>query len=407
MIAPPPSSTCDVAIVGAGPAGLALAVALAQAGIASTVLERQGLHALAHPAEDGRDIALTHRARAILEALGLWQRLPAHEIAPLQRAEVRDGVSPLVLPFDASAQGHDALGWLVPNHRLREAAFAAADELPMVQLHADAAVVAFERSAGAATLTLENGHRISAALVVAADSRFSALRRMAGIGAQLLDFGRSAIVARIAHEHPHQGIAHECFRYGNTLAMLPMAGRQVSAVVTLPGDEAPEWMALSDADFAARVQQQFGDALGLLRPAGPRHVYPLVATYAHRFAGPRLALLGDTAVGMHPVTAHGYNFGLYGVQVLASELQRARRQRRPDAEALSAYERSHRRATLPVWLGTNAIVRLFTDDRAPARVLRRAVLQVARQLPPLRSAIARQLTGSGPAAYTSSHSLRT
>jgi 2-polyprenyl-6-methoxyphenol hydroxylase-like FAD-dependent oxidoreductase len=86
VIAPPPSSTCDVAIVGAGPAGLALAVALAQAGIASTVLERQGLHALAHPAEDGRDIALTHRARAILEALGLWQRLPAHEIAPLRQA---------------------------------------------------------------------------------------------------------------------------------------------------------------------------------------------------------------------------------------------------------------------------------------------------------------------------------
>ena len=129
--------------------------------------------------------------------------------------------------------------------------------------------------------------------------------------------------------------------------------------------------------------------------AGQRHSYPLVGVYAHRFAAARFALVGDAAVGMHPVTAHGYNFGLYGVEVMARELTRAKRLGRDlgDLAALLAYEREHRRVTWPIYMGTNAIVQLFTDDRAPARLLRGTVLGVARRLPPLRTLIARQLTG--------------
>lgn len=387
----------DMLIVGAGPAGLTLATALAQAGLRSTVLEQAPRSSLASPEEDGRDIALTHRSRRVLEELGLWQRLPDGAIAPLRRAEVRNGASPLVLPFDGRSDGHDALGWLVPNHLIRAAAHAAVSTLPAVRLVGDARVVGIAADANAATLTLEDGRRLSAPLVVAADSRYSNVRRLAGIGANWLDFGRTAIVCRIAHEGEHDGIAHECFLYGHTLAMLPMTGRQCSAVLTLRSDQVGEWLSLDDEAFAARLQAAFGTRLGRLHSPARRHAYPLVATYAHRFAGRRIALVGDAAVGMHPVTAHGYNFGLYGVEVLARELAAARR--RDDdsgaARALEAYEQAHRRATLPIYLGTNAVVRLFTDDRAPARALRSAVLQVARRLPPLRTLVARQLTGAG------------
>ncbi|MBL8327198.1 MAG: 5-demethoxyubiquinol-8 5-hydroxylase UbiM [Rubrivivax sp.] len=389
------STSPQVVIVGAGPAGLALAVALSQQGLRSTVLEQQPVEALADPPEDGRDIALTHRARRVLEQLGIWARLPADEVAPLCQAQVRDGVSPLVLPFSAQREGHEALGWLVPNHRIREAAFAAARQAPGVELLGDTTVTALERSAAEAAVRGAGGLRRAAPLVVAADSRFSAVRRMAGIGAQMLDFGRTAIVCRLQHEADHEGIAHECFRYENTLAILPMAGRQCSAVVTLPSDRAAQWLALPDAEFAARVQEQFGQRLGAMTVAAPRHSYPLVGVYAHRFVAPRFALVGDAAVGMHPVTAHGYNFGLYGVEVLARELARAHRLGHDVGAVapLQAYEREHRRTTWPIYVGTNALVRLFTDDRAPARLLRGAVLRVARQLPPLQAAIARQLTG--------------
>lgn len=394
-----PCRESDALIVGAGPAGLALAVALARAGLRSTVLEQAPLASLVNPAEDGRDIALTHRARRILETLGLWQRLPANEIAPLRQAQVRNGVSSLVLPFDARATGHEALGWLVPNHHIRAAAHAAALDEPLVQVQGDAQVVGLRVEDSHASLQLADGRTLTAPLVVAADSRFSTLRRMAGIGARMLDFGRTAIVCRVAHERDHEGIAHECFFYGHTLAMLPMAGRQSSAVLTLRSDQVAAWLALDENSFAQRLQAAFGDRLGRLHSPGLRHAYPLVATYAHRFVMPRVALVGDAAVGMHPVTAHGYNFGLYGVATLARELARSHRRDAALMPALQTYAREHRRTTLPIYLGTNAIVQLFTNDHAPARLLRGAALRAASVLPPLQELITRQLTGGEQPAH--------
>lgn len=388
----------DVLIVGAGPAGLALACALADGGFAPLLLEQQDRAALDDPPEDGREIALTHRARAILQRLGLWQRLAADDIAPLREARVTDGDRAAGLHFGGGAG--EPLGWLVPNHRIRAAGLAAALSRPAVQLQAGARVVALDRAADAATLTLADGRRLRAPLVVAADSRFSGTRRLAGIGAAMHDFGRSVVVGRLAHERPNQGIARECFRYGHTLALLPMNGDRVSAVVTVPADQANAWLALDDTSFAARIEAASGGWLGALRAAGPRHHYPLVGVYAHRFVAPRFALIGDAAVGMHPVTAHGFNFGLYGVEVLARELKQARD---PGSfDALRAFEAEHRRTTRPVYLGTNAVVALFTDDRPLARWTRRAVLAVSEQAPGLsrlvKGAITRQLTGAAAAA---------
>ncbi|RKT60449.1 ubiquinone biosynthesis UbiH/UbiF/VisC/COQ6 family hydroxylase [Azonexus fungiphilus] len=392
------SSNTDVIIVGAGPAGLALACALADAGIRSHVLEQNPADDLVQPPEDGRDIAMTHRARRIMTQLGLWARLPADEIAPLYRAQVTNGESPRHLMFDGNEDGHEQLGWLVPNHRIREACYAGAMARgEMITLSGDARVTALARNDREATVSLADGRRFSAPLVVAADSRFSSVRRMAGIGARSLDFGRTAIVCRMAHDIAHDGTAHECFLHGHTLAMLPMSGKQSSAVWTITSDKAGDLMAMSDADFTAAVSEAFGHRLGRMQQAGSRHAYPLVAVYAQRFWSTRFVLVGDSAVGMHPVTAHGYNFGLYGVEVLARELAAARQAGRDlgDSRALAAYAREHERTTLPIYLGTNIVVKLFTDDRQPARLLREAVVGLTNLLPPIRAAVTRQLTGDG------------
>lgn len=391
---------CDVLIVGAGPAGLALAAALADAGLAVQLLEQQTRAALDDPPDDGREIALTHRAREVMGTLGMWQRLSPDAISLLREARVMDGDSPSTLRFGVDSRNDGAnLGWLVPNHQIRRAALAAALARESVRLETDARVASLARSADGATLTLADGRLLSAPLVVAADSRLSPLRRLAGIGAQMHDFGRSVIVGPVAHSLDHKGIAWECFRYGNTLALLPMTGGRTSAVITVGSDGAQRWMSMSDDEFAAEVQKQAGGRLGDVRSAGPRHLYPLVGVYSHRFAGPRFALIGDAAVGMHPVTAHGYNFGLYGIEVLARELKAAHRARR-DIGALAVlepFEREHRRTTLPVYLGTNAVVSLFTDERAPAKLARKAVLTLAEKAPGLsrllKAGITRQLTG--------------
>ncbi|MBI5257268.1 MAG: 5-demethoxyubiquinol-8 5-hydroxylase UbiM [Burkholderiales bacterium] len=396
------NSDADVLIVGAGPSGLSLAAALADAGLAPLVLEQQPRAALDAPAPDGREIALTHRARRVMEALGLWQRVPEAEVAPLREARVIDGDAPTTLAF---GPGDPTLGWLIGNHEIRRAALAAALARPAVQLRCDARVTALALDDDIARLTLADGSVLRAPLVVAADSRFSQTRRLAGIGASMRDFGRSVVVGRVAHAQPNHGIAWECFRYGNTLALLPMNDNRSSAVVTVASHRAPEWLALDDAEFAARIEAQSQGRLGTMRADGPRHHYPLVGVYAHRFVAPRFALIGDAAVGMHPVTAHGYNFGLYGVEVLARELRQAREAGHDIGAlpALQAFEREHRRSTLPVYLGTNAIVTLFTDESAPAKFARQAVLRVADGAPLLngliKAAITRQLTGAEGRAW--------
>jgi 2-polyprenyl-6-methoxyphenol hydroxylase-like FAD-dependent oxidoreductase len=178
-------------------------------------------------------------------------------------------------------------------------------------------------------------------------------------------------------------------------------------VITVPGDQASRWLSMPAPEFAAAVQAQSGDRLGAMRLVGERHHYPLVGVYARRFTARRFALIGDAAVGMHPVTAHGWNFGLYGVEVLARELAAAKRAGRDIGarEALDAYERAHRRTTWPIYTGTNALVSLFTDDRALPRLARRAVLDAAEHLPGVsglvKSLITRQLTATAPARVPS------
>ncbi|MGE0032156.1 MAG: 5-demethoxyubiquinol-8 5-hydroxylase UbiM [Steroidobacteraceae bacterium] len=389
----------DVLIVGAGPAGLALACALDAAGITPLVLERQSIEPLRAPGEDGRDIALTHRSRRVLASLGVWARLPDAEVSPLREARVVDDGPAPELQIAPVANGDGPLGWLVPNYCIRQAVFGEFERRGL-RLECDAQVTGFERGTGQASVVLTDGRRFSAPLVIAADSRFSEVRRMAGIGAQMRDFGHTALIGRIAHVRDHDGIAWECFRHGCTLALLPLNGRQVSAVITVTTDAAAEWSALDDRAYAERVAARSPAGLGAMRVAGPRHCYPLVAVNAHAFAAPRFALVGDAAVGMHPVTAHGYNLGLYGVEVLARELAAARRSGRDSGsmEVLTPYAREHRRVAMPIYHGTNAIVRLFTHDRGPALAARRLVLAASQHLPLfgrlIRSAIRNRLTGS-------------
>ncbi|MBU8539054.1 5-demethoxyubiquinol-8 5-hydroxylase UbiM [Falsiroseomonas tokyonensis] len=384
----------DIAIIGAGPAGLSLAAALAGAGHRITLLERAPEKAIAEPAFDGREIALTHRSQAILRAIGAWDRIPAAETAPLLEAKVLDGGNPLALRF-APGQTGEPLGRLVPNQLIRRALFetVAGTEARLV---AGRGVTGLELGAAGAVVTLQGGERVAARLVVAADSRFSETRRLAGIGAAMLDFGRSMIVARVAHEAPHGGVATEWFGHGQTIAMLPLNGEMSSVVLTLAPKEAEAAMAMAPEAFGAEVTRRYQGRLGRMTLAGTRHLYPLVAAYAHRFAGRRFALLGDAAVGMHPVTAHGFNFGLSGAETLAGQLRGASD---PGAVAgLFRYASSHRAATLPLFLATNAVARLYSDDRAPARLARAALLGAGSVLAPVRRAIVARLMDAPAAA---------
>lgn len=391
----------DIAIVGAGPAGLCLARSLAHTGLSVLVIEQQSLNVLREPSFDGREIALTMRSVRILRELGVWQRLEPAEISPLRSARVLNGQSPHGLHVTPSAVADAELGFLVPNHCIRRAAYASIEHEPNITLACGVSVEGIVSNDEAARLRLSDGAEISARLVVAADSRHSRLRRDAGIAADMHDFGKTMLVCRMALERPHHDEALEWFSHAQTLAALPLNGGEASVVLTLPPGEMQRVMAMSESDFQTEMHRRFDGRFGDMRLTSTRHAYPLVGVYARRFVTNRLALIGDAAVGMHPVTAHGFNLGLQGVETLGSLIARAATNGGDMAspELLRRYQRIHRRATWPLYAATMAVVTLYTDDRPMARLARTALLRASQTLPPVRQGIAHLLASRrGPSA---------
>ncbi len=384
----------DIVIIGAGPAGLSFARTLADTGLQIALLEKLDENVLADPPNDGRDIALTHTTESAMRDLGMWDHIPADQIGTIRDAKVVNGKSPYALHFDARKTDADYLGHIVPNFLIRRAAYNSVQGYDNIKLITGVEVTDVQTDTTIGKVTLKDGTTLSAKLVIAADSRFSNTRRKMGISAAMQDFGRTVIVCEMEHELTHHDTATECFHYDQTLAILPMHGKLSSVVVTLPADRADAVMAMTPEAFADDIAERFGRALGKMTLVSERHTYPLVAVYADKFITTRFALVGDAAVGMHPVTAHGFNLGLYGAEVLAQEVRKALRAGMDigDFTVLSNYQSRHRRKSRPMYLGTNALVRLYTDTSAPAKFLRDTALRLGNILPPVKSRIMRQLT---------------
>lgn len=383
----------DIAIIGAGPVGLCLACALAAQSLSVALIERQPEAALAEPGFDGREIALTHASITQLRSLGVLAHIDAGQMSPLQRARIMNGASEHGLFIDAAMVQRRQLGQLVPNHVIRRAAWSAAAGQAGIRLYDGVEVRATGTGDAGAWVELADGSRLHADLLVAADSRFSETRRARGIGAHMQDFGKTILVCRMHHQGTHGHTAWEWFDHGQTLALLPLAEHHASIVLTVTDVEAQALLDMDETDFNADMQRRFADRLGTMTLESSRHAYPLVGTYAHRFVAPRLALAGDAAVGMHPVTAHGFNFGLDSVRRLADSLRQAQAGGADPADpaALARYQHRHRLGTWPLYQITRGIVGLYTDERRPARALREGLLQLSRRAMPFRWVLARQL----------------
>jgi ubiquinone biosynthesis UbiH/UbiF/VisC/COQ6 family hydroxylase len=388
----------DLAIIGAGPAGLSLARALSGQGLSIALVERQSRSVLEDPAFDGREIALTHASVDHLRALGAWERLPPEDISPLNQARVLNGPFEHAMRFEPVRQAGQNLGYFVPNHLIRRSLFESVSTCPDVTLLDGRTATGIATDADSATLRFADGTALTSRLVVAADTRFSEMRRRMGITATKRDFGKTMLVCRMAHEVPHNAVATEWFGYGRTIAILPLNGTAQapnlsSMILTQTPQRIAALMKLDDDGFATAATRLYQGRLGPMRPVGKRLTYPLVGVYADRFVGRRFAVIGDAAVGMHPVTAHGFNLGLAGAASLAQLVGQAAGAGKDIGAAplLAAFEGRHRRATGPLYLATNMTVSLFTDDRFPARVMRDAVLRAGELLAPVRHAISAHL----------------
>ena len=384
----------DVVIVGAGPSGLCFAQMLAQSGLRIAVLEKQSEEAIANPAFDGREIAITHLSARFMHELGIWQHIDESAISPLRDAKVLNGGSLNAMLIDHRDTAQNALGFLISNCLIRKAAYEAVKVSSSITLMPNVTISQLKTDDDKARVTLNSRQVIEAQLVVAADNRFSETRRLMGISASMHDFGKTMMVCVMEHTVDHQHTAWEWFDYGQTLALLPMNGTKSSVVITLPPREIARLMVMPEEIFNAEIEQRFGRRLGAMRLVSTRHAYPLVTVYSKQFVAKRFALIGDAAVGMHPVTAHGFNFALRGADHLACTIKKAAQGGADIASAqlLSNYERFHQRATRPLFMATHAIAKIYSDERLPARIIRSASLRIGSHLPPFKRAMANMLT---------------
>ncbi len=395
----------DIVVIGAGPSGLCLARSLSGRGLSIAIVEQQPIDAIANPAFDGREIALTQHSATAMKELGLWQLIEPKAISQLRDAKILDGRSQFEMLIPHQLSQYQELGWLISNHIIRRAAYDATQEAIKlnddIQLIPGCKVTKVQTTQHDASVTLDNGGEIKAKLVVAADNRFSTTRRMMGIAADMHDFGRNMLVCCMTHDVPHEHIAWEWFDYGQTLALLPMNPDPTtglyrsSVVITVASDEADELMKLSPEALSKNIRERFDNRLGDMNLVSTIHSYPLVSVYPKRLVANRFATVGDAAVGMHPVTAHGFNFGLLGVQKLSQEILSAHQigQDIGDQALLLRYEKIHKRKTRPLFLMTRLITEIYTKESLPAKFARTALLHVSERLTPFKKSIALALTG--------------
>lgn len=383
-----------IVVVGGGIVGLTLAVALGKAGLRVAVVERATAAAMRARAFDGRVSALAASSQAVFAGLGLWEAL-AGAAQPIREIRVSDGASPLFLHYHRRDVGAEALGYIVENRWIRRALLDAAEALDGVSLLDGRAVERVARGRAGARVALSDGGILAASLVAAADGRRSPVRRLAGIGALESSYGQDGIVATVAHERPHRGIAQERFLPSGPFAVLPMTGRRSSIVWTERAPVAERLLALPRAGLEVELGRRFTDYLGALAIDGPVFSYPLTLTLAARYAADRVALLGDAAHAIHPIAGQGLNIGIRDAAALAeAAVDAARLGLDPGApSALAGYARRRRADGFAMLAVTDGLNRLFSNDLAPLRLGRRLGLAAVDRLPGLKRALIRHAMG--------------
>jgi 2-polyprenylphenol 6-hydroxylase len=410
--ATPEATQQDVIIVGAGLAGLSLALALTAQGRRVLVLDAKPAPALPPAAAefDQRIYAISPAGAAWLQSVRAWQALDASRLTPVYDMRIHGdaAVLPLTgqaaqgLHLSAYQAGVAELCTIVEEREMLRALLAGVGFAPNLSIWRPVQLVGLQRNDASATLELADGRKVSASLIVAADGAQSWVREAAGIATDVVDYAQTAVVANFTTEKPHCNQASQWFRQeapagatsiqgpGSILAWLPLPGQQVSMVWSAPTALAEELMGLSPQELAARVAAAGGGLLGSFAPAGAAASFPLRNRRAERLIGSRVVLVGDAAHVVHPLAGQGLNLGFGDCAELARVLAGARDP--GDHLTLRRYERARKAAILEMHALTHGLQRLFSSQVPALQTLRNLGLNLTGQLPVLSRMLAQHAT---------------
>jgi len=364
----------DLAIVGGGLVGASLALALRLTGLRVALIEGVAPDAAAQPSFDDRTTALGNGTRRVFESLGVWSAM-AVEAAPIRQIHVADAGRAGFARLDSREHDIDAFGYVITNRSMGRVLNAALAEHVSLERRMPARCTAVAFDDDGVVLHTEPGERpLRARLVVAADGANSLVRAAAGLEANVEDYQQVAIVAHVASSRPADGTAYERFTPSGPFAVLPLQDGHYGIVWTLSPAAAEEILALSDADYLARLQVAFGWRIGRLLRVGRRQAYPLRLTRAAAVTAERCVLIGNAAQALHPVAGQGFNLGLRDAVTLAELLADARRDQRGvdvgSAALLAEFARRRSADREGIIDFTDRLVKLFGDQRPGVPLLR-------------------------------------
>jgi len=355
----------DVMVSGAGCVGRSLALALARQGLSIALLPGK----VAAPAgEDVRAYALNASSVGLLQALKVWDALPADAATPVYDMHIEGDRPGAKLDFSSWQQGVRELAWIVDAAALEAELATAVRFAPHIQIV---------------------DQPVPAALQALCEGKASQTRAALGVEFRAQAYGHTAIAARLVADRPHLGCARQWFRSPDVLALLPFnrpAPEQSYGLVwSMPEDRVPALMQASPEEFEAALNAASAGATGTLRLVSERMAWPLSVARAEKFSGPGWALLGDAAHVVHPLAGQGLNLGLADVAALSRVLaERESWRDLGDERLLRRYERERLAPTWTMSQTTDGLLRLFASDQPALRELRNRGLTLVNTLTPLK-----------------------
>jgi 2-octaprenyl-6-methoxyphenol hydroxylase len=383
----------EVAIVGGGPAGLMAAIALAEAGVDTALIDRQ-------PVPDHRTTALLAGSVTALETLGVWESCAANA-APLRVMRIVDATGRLIrapeVSFSAAEIGLDAFGHNIEN-RILLAALDAHSRKVAPSLLIEAQAIAIEPDDAGVAVTCDNGGRVLARLVIGADGRRSLCRSAAGIETEAHVYPQTALTFNLRHARPHQDTSTEFHTASGPFTLVPLPGSRSSLVWVAGKAEAAAIAALERPALDLEVERQSHSILGKIAVEPGGGAFPLSIAIARRFAQNRVALIGEAAHLIPPIGAQGLNLGLRDAAAIAELVVAARRDGGDvgSPELLARYDSLRRADVGSRSLAVDLLNRSLLSDFLPVQGMRGLGLYAIDRIGPLRRAVMREGLASSP-----------
>ncbi|HND38310.1 UbiH/UbiF family hydroxylase [Accumulibacter sp.] len=385
------ASRFDVVILGGGLAGLALACALRETRLKIGLVEQQ---APTRPSGwDARVYAVSPANATFLQEIGVWKHLPAERLASVQTMRIT-GDAGAHLVFSAYESGVSELAWIAESSLMACELWENVKRQANLTLFSPAQAKAVEIGDGHAHLLLSDGGSVTTRLVVGADGRDSWLRQAVGLPAIDFHYGDMGVVANFSCELPHRSIARQWFLGDSVLAWLPLAGDRISLVWSLPDEHARELLTLGAEEFCRRVAAAGGNELGRFTLLTPAAAFSLRLMQVPQTVAFRVALLGDAAHAIHPLSGHGINLGFQDARALAHLLATTPEwQDIGSQRLLRRYQRARREETLLMQGATHALQQLFRRAMPGLRQLRNAGMNLTNALPVIKNLLVRYASG--------------